>query len=504
MIYYAIRSYILFLSGYYVFLKIAKKANLIHSKHERLYILVITAVSSIILACTKQFFLSIHILSIQIISFITFKLLYKMKWSTAYIVTTIAYGIVHGLLFVSSVLVSAFLYIFIKQPPETVWIASMIKLTPVFLNALFLFLLFRIRRLHSGLPFLQELRVFDFSVVMSSVILMVSSLICITNNIFSIAVVYEFSATIFLFTMYLLWKKRIRAKYIWALKQQEAAATQEAIREQTAKLLTLTEENRKLSEIIHRDNKLIPAMELSVRTYLQSDGQDHMLGAQLLEQLSMLTAERKGILTQYEQDGETIQHTGCAAIDIVLDYMHQRAKQESVRFQTNCLDFQLAMKKQKIEESDIKTILADLIDNAIIACRDSAHKQVFVYIGTIRNRFIIRVFDSGIPFELETLRKIGIDTTTTHAETGGSGIGMQSLFALKREYASSILIQEHNQEQSLFTKDISVIFNRFNQFIIRSYRSDQIRGECSRSDMIVEAEDTAREQATLNVLSTQS
>jgi C4-dicarboxylate-specific signal transduction histidine kinase len=276
------------------------------------------------------------------------------------------------------------------------------------------------------------------------------------------------------------------------------------IREQTERLRALTEENRKLSEIIHRDNKLIPAMELSVRTYLQSDGQDHLLGAQLLEQLSTLTAERKGILTQYEQDGETIQHTGCAAIDIVLDYMHQRAKQESVRFQTNCLDFQLAMKKQKIEESDIKTILADLIENAIISCRESAHKQVFVYIGTIRNRFIIRVFDSGIPFELETLRKIGIETTTTHAETGGSGIGMQSLFALKRKYASSILIQEHNQEQGLFTKDISVIFNRFNQFIIRSYRSDQIRSKCSRSDMIVEAEDTAREQATLNVLSTQS
>lgn len=377
MIYYAIRSYILFLSGYYVFLNIAKKANLIHPKHERLYILIITAVSSVSLACTKQFFLSIHILSIQIISFITFKLLYKMKWSTAYTVTTIAYGIVHGLLFVSNVLVTAVLYIFIKQPPETSRIASMIKITPVILNVLFLFLLFRIRRLHSGLPFLQELHFFDFSVVMSSVVLMAFSLVCITNYIYSIAVVYEFSATIFLFVTYLLWKKRIRAKYIRALKQQEATATQEAFQEQTEKLRTLTEENRKLSEIIHRDNKLIPALELSVRTYLQSDGQDHMLGVQLLEQLSTLTAERKGILTQYEQDGETIQHTGCAAIDIVLDYMHQRAKQESVRFQTNCLDFQLAMKKQKIEESDIKTILADLIENAIISCRESAHKQVF-------------------------------------------------------------------------------------------------------------------------------
>lgn len=499
MVYYAIRSCILFFSGYFVFQRIARKVNLFHPKHEHMYLVGVILLTSVALSCAKQFFLSIHILSIQIISFVVFKVMYKMKWSTAYIITTIAYGIVHGMLFMSILMTSIVLYFINAQPPEVAWVVTVMKLIPLVVNIVFLLFLLRVRRLRSGLPFLQELRIFDISVIISSMILMISTLICATSDNDTVTIIYSFSATIFLFSSYLLWKRRIRAKYIRALKQQETVVTQAAIREQVEKIRFLTEENRKLAEIIHRDNKLIPAMEYTVRTYLQSGGQDRVVGSQLLEQLSVLTAERKGILTQYEQDGETIQHTGNAAIDIVLDYMHQKARLENTRLQIDCSDFQSALKRQQIEETDIKTILADLIENAIIACRNAAHKQVFVYIGAIQNRFIIRVFDSGIPFAIETLCKLGIEATTTHADTNGSGLGMQSLFALKNKYALSILIQEYNPEQSLFSKDIAVIFNRFDHFIIRSYRSGQIRNECHRNDMIVEPEGMIHDQANLPI-----
>ena len=283
MVYYALRSCLLFLSGYYVFIKITKKTGLVRPTHEHLVVLGITLASSVMLAYTKEAFLSIYILSLQFISVVTFKILYRMRWSTAYITTTIAHGIVHGLLFISTFLQTAILYFCMPQKPDTAWATAVLKLIPVILNMLFLYLLLRIRRLRSGLPFLQELRIFDISVIISNFVLMLSTIVCATTTN-TPTVIYTFFATIFVFVSYLLWKRRIRAKYIRALRQQEIAATQEAIREQTEKLRILTEENHKLSEIIHRDNKLIPAMELSVRTYLQADDPDPALGSQLLEQ----------------------------------------------------------------------------------------------------------------------------------------------------------------------------------------------------------------------------
>ena len=71
----------------------------------------------------------------------------------------------------------------------------------------------------------------------------------------------------------------------------------------------LLENNKALAQIIHRDNKLIPAMELAVNTFLQNQNtlSPHQLkeqGLALAAHLQTMSQERKFNLTEYQTNGQ--------------------------------------------------------------------------------------------------------------------------------------------------------------------------------------------------------
>lgn len=292
------------------------------------------------------------------------------------------------------------------------------------------------------------------------------------------------------FILILWWRKRLQKRYLAILQKQELDFLRTLTDNQKAELQTLTTENEVLSAVIHRDNKIIPAMEYAVRTFLNDPNADHGTGIQLLENLSQMTSERKGILHTYESQEQTIQLTEDPAIDSVLNYMFQKAKTQNVRFDTSVSDFHSTLSRQAIETEDIKTILADLIENAMIACNTSTFKHILVHIGTVNKRFIIRVFDNGTAFDVQILNKLGQERITTHADSGGSGIGMKTLFEIKRKYQASIILCETVHGTGAFSKNISVIFNQQGQFIVKSDRVDELRKNCSRKDIVI-LEETA-------------
>lgn len=108
-------------------------------------------------------------------------------------------------------------------------------------------------------------------------------------------------------------------------------------------------------------------------------------------------------------------------------------------------------------------LLADLLENAIIATKHSKEKNILVHLGILYQNYVIEVFDSGIPFESKTLKDFGIKRTTTHSNEGGSGIGLMSIYELMKQYKASFLLEKYNLEKSGFTKKISVIFDRMEQ-----------------------------------------
>ena len=66
------------------------------------------------------------------------------------------------------------------------------------------------------------------------------------------------------------------------------------------------------------------------------------------------------------------------------------------------------MVEKVIPESDLNTVLADLCENAILAAKDSERKSVLLVIGISDGCYSIDVFDSGLPFEIDTLANLGL------------------------------------------------------------------------------------------------
>ena len=67
------------------------------------------------------------------------------------------------------------------------------------------------------------------------------------------------------------WRKRLYSDYLEKLKQREIASLEKIIEEQAEEIHKLKHHNEELSKIIHRDNKLIPSMQIAVKTLLNSD-----------------------------------------------------------------------------------------------------------------------------------------------------------------------------------------------------------------------------------------
>ena len=148
----------------------------------------------------------------------------------------------------------------------------------------------------------------------------------------------------------------------------------------------LLENNNALAQIIHRDNKLIPAMELAVNTFLQnrntlSPQQLKEQGFALAAHLQEMTKERQFILNDYQTDGQPLASTGICAVDAVLQLMYQRALQEQIDYNLRITENIKTTAMQSLSEEDFSHLLADLIENAFIAMSDVPDKKFSLTLG---------------------------------------------------------------------------------------------------------------------------
>ena len=419
------------------------------------------------------------------------KAVYRFSWRISYQAVIIAFGIIYGSYLLMNA-VCAFLYSFlsISASSDVGFLYYLFRISPIILVAPCLFFLLRIKRFRSGMPFLKDEEALGVGTWIGLFLIVITNFAFVNSSTNSIIVLFTSASFVCPFVLILWWRKRMQKRYLAILQKQELDFLRTLTENQKSELQTLTTENEVLSAVIHRDNKIIPAMEYAVRMFLSDPNADHGTGEQLLEHLSQMTAERKGILQTYESQEQTIQLTDDPAIDSVLNYMFQKAKAQYVRFDMSVSDFRSALSRQAIEAEDVKTILADLIENAMIACNTSTFKHILVHIGTVNKCFIVRVFDSGAAFNVQILNKLGQERITTHADSGGSGIGMKTLFEIKRKYQASIILCETVHGTGSFSKNISVIFNQQGQFIVKSDRVDELRKKCSRKDIVI-LEETA-------------
>lgn len=398
-------------------------------------------------------------------------LVLAVNLSTSIMVSTISFAFSYVIFVLSSIISSTFTLLF---PKNTNHIISQL------IGLLFQFALmplpFCFKRTKNGMPFLQK-QFYSIPGALISIVIIFFAILLNTNTQNILYLIPVFLLLIAAILIYLYWKSNLTKTYLDKLNERNLTDLNSVLSEKLEYINQLEQENKQLAKIIHKDNKLIPAMELAVKTYLSASNDKNAdiseTGEQLLKELSSLSDERKGILFHQDRQCQKLDSTKVMSIDNLLTYMQQRALEYDITFNVSISCDIPYFIEQVIEEKKLNTLLADLLENAIIATRHSKGHHILLSIGIVSNAYSINIFDSGIPFTKEVLAKWGLEQITTHQDDSGSGIGLITSYEIIKEKNASFIINEFSSDGGLYTKEVSVLFNNLNQYTLHTARSEE-------------------------------
>lgn len=264
--------------------------------------------SCLLYSISKNIYYIVYFPALIILFFVFIKIYTYTNYKTALITTVIALGISLCSFTFSAVIMTLFLLCTGLTPENDFWI--LIKLVIGIMQYILVHLPFQLKRLKKGMPFLYELNFNNAGFFLS---------ICIIICVIIISTPYTLHTYIIMSSLFLIfpcallliswWRAIITRNYRRKLQQFEMQKLKNELVQKEQEITRLLENNKALAQIIHRDNKLIPAMELAVNTFLQN--QNTLSPQQLKEQglalathLQTMSQERKFNLTEYQTNGQ--------------------------------------------------------------------------------------------------------------------------------------------------------------------------------------------------------
>ena len=460
MISVALKYFFIILCSIYIFVKLQ---NITFSKLQKAIYLFLAIPLTFIVYLTRDNYIHLTLIIIICLLTVIFYLFCKIPITNAFSFTTISVGISYLTYIISSFITAPAAYIlFSRLDNSTLNIISFFFIG-IFQTVLCL-LLFKIKRFKKGIAAYKSKLTSDLGVLISLSLLLLASLFNNEKNPYFIGTIILFCVIIIGLLLLFWWKKHIKNIYLEKVYKRNVEILEKSLAEQQEINQKLKQSNDELSSIIHRDNKLIPAMESAVEEILACSSPDEQKekSQALLSKLKAMSSERSTILTDYENLHKTLAQTGIFSIDASLKYLMKRANKDNVSFDLSVTCDIKESAKDLICENDLNTLILDLGENALIAVREAKKRTVLVVLGTENESFIISVYDSGITFEKKVIDNLGKRRITTHKKTGGSGIGLMTTAQLLRKHNASFVIDENVDSES-YTKKVSVIFDGLSQ-----------------------------------------
>ncbi len=286
------------------------------------------------------------------------------------------------------------------------------------------------------------------------------------------------------------WRKMTANSYRKNILDRNVEVLEYSAREYNAERERLAEQNRELAKIIHRDNKLLPAMELSVRSLLERYPDDKQ-AKELLQGLNKLFAERANAVESFRSEATILQTSGDVTIDSVLGFLNAKAADYKVEFTAEAEEGAVEFFREQFKElTDFNAILCDLGENALIAAKHVENgkvKAVLDYAGGIAT---LKLYDNGALFDEKVIAEMGRTEITTHKNDGGSGIGLVTAFKILKKYSASICIDEVLADDACkadgYAKCIVIRADGNGLRVIKTGRDSVKKIAASRSDLTVE------------------
>lgn len=347
--------------------------------------------------------------------------------------------------------------------------------------------IFNIKRLKNGMMFLSKTSSINVMTVLCLLFFIIITYARVFN-LFNLAIL----VCVFLLAFLIYWwQAQITKSYRRSLELRELESLRTELQEKNATIVKVMEENERIRHINHRDNGLITALDYAVNDYLVTDFTDETAAkARRDELLIEIERIRAGRVSSVNKDKlkATRYETNISLLNILLNQTSKRATDEhvlfSVHFGTELEDFIPRI----ISEDDLAHLLSDMLENAFIATRDVKNPMIQLQFYKWNKHFVIEIADNGIPFEVDSILNMGISELTTHADTGGSGIGLMDIWNTKEKYGATYHIDEY-ETPAPFSKKISLTFDKKNRYSVRTWRKDEILAVSKRADLQVYGQD---------------
>ena len=132
-----------------------------------------------------------------------------------------------------------------------------------------------------------------------------------------------------------------------------------------------------------------------------------------------------------------------------------------------------------LSRTELQTLLCDHIKNAVIAveAKGEENGKIYVSLSEKNGCYEIGIFDSGIPFEIATLDRLGKEPATTHAD--------MTTFRVLEKARASLMITEF-ENPTPFSKSVVFRFDGASAFIISSCRGEELKAALGRSDVLLQ------------------
>ena len=332
-------------------------------------------------------------------------------------------------------------------------------------------LLFKIKKFKHGFLFLKrniENEYIEIWVLNISSIILFSSIIFNSSN-FQITRELFIGFIIFSIIMFITIQKSLQLYYKQRLLVQDLEETKKELEDKKKEIKQLEQENLNFSKTSHSIAHKQKALEYKLN--------ELALKNEIAEEIDVKN-RLNNITKQISEEPEIeIPKTNISEIDDMLNYMKSECIKNKIKFEVQLNGNIYQMINNHITKEELEILIADHVKNAIIAVNysNNSNRSILVRIGKIDGQYSIYIYDSGIEFEINTLHKLGKIPSTTHKESGGTGMGFMNTFDTLKKHKASITINEYGKPaKDNYTKVIMIVFNKKDEFNIISYRQKEI------------------------------
>ena len=415
--------------------------------------------------------------------------IFKIKLDTAASSYMLSYGLSYFLYSIAIILIGVIFAPFLGSSDyiqSPVDFNSPIYLLIYILNASLQFIIahqiFKIKRFKNGFSFLLK----KYAIIVTLII--TGSIVIIASIISSPREIYDNNYTTFLVVLMvgiiitgigmIIWIKRgITKYYIKKMKERSIEELEQELREKEEKIQSLTDLIDVLKVTHHKFVRRLSALENGVSGMVELI-KNGKYSTEISEELAVTLEDILRLKQNYENDVSQINmeqplpSTRIKGIDDMFRYFAQEYNDNNIDFNLKVNGSIPYLVENIIEQGKLETMIGDLLENALIAVNasDNTFRNVLAVINISENIYEFTVFDSGIPFESDTLNLLGKERATTHAGTGGSGIGFMTIFETMKECGASLIINQKMPSESDHTKSVTVRFDGENRYIVENHQ----------------------------------